>query len=54
VSANLLSMPYALSDWLIKRRERTIREDEKLEELIKQEKNLRYITPRLFGSQFFQ
>ena len=53
-AANLLRMPYALADWLIKRREREIREEKKLEELIKQEKDLKYITLRLFNPQFFQ
>lgn len=53
-AANLLRMPYALADWLIKRREREIREEKKLEELIKQEKDLKYITLRLFDPQFFQ
>ena len=53
-AANLLRMPYALADWLIKRREREIREEKKLEELIKQEKDLKHITLRLFNPQFFQ
>ena len=53
-AANLLRMPYALADWLIKRREREIREEKKLEELIKQEKDLKHITLRLFNPPLFQ
>ena len=41
--ANLLRIPYALAEWLIKRRERRLREDEKYEQWVAEEWEIRLI-----------
>ncbi len=46
-AANLLRMPYALAEWLIKQRELRLREDEEFEERLEQDQQIRYIMGEL-------
>ena len=42
-SANLLRMPYALAEWLIKQSERRLREYEEYEKWLEQEEEIRHV-----------
>ncbi len=46
-TANRLRIPYALAEWLIKSRERSVREDDKYEQLEEEEEEIRYIMAQL-------
>jgi len=46
-SANLLRIPYALAEWLIKQRERRAREDDKYEQWEEEEEEIGYIMAQL-------
>ncbi len=46
-AANLLRMPYALAEWLIKQSERRAREDEEYEQWEEEEAEIRYIMAQL-------
>ena len=46
-AANRLRMPYALAEWLIKQRERRVREDEEYEEWLEEEEEIGYIMAQL-------
>ena len=46
-AANLLRLPYSLAEWLIKSRERSVREDEEYEQWLEEEKEIGYIMAQL-------
>ena len=46
-AANLLRVPYALAEWLIKQRERRAREDEQYEQWVEEEEEIGYIMAQL-------
>ena len=46
-AANLLRLPYSLAEWLIKQRERSLREDEKYEQWEAEEEEIGYIMAQL-------
>ncbi len=46
-TANLLRIPYALAEWLIKGRERSVREDEEYEQWVEEEEEIGYIMAQL-------
>ena len=46
-AANLLGIPYFLAEWLIKGRERSVREDEQYEQWEEEEEEISYIMARL-------
>jgi len=46
-AANRLHLPYALAEWLIKSRERSVREDEQYEQWVEEEEEISYIMAQL-------
>ena len=42
-AANRLQLPYSLAEWLIKQRERSVREDEEYEQWLEEEEEISYI-----------
>jgi len=46
-AANLLRFPYYLAEWLLKQRERRLREDEEFEKWREQEEEISYIMGEL-------
>ena len=46
-AANLLRMPYSVGEWLIRQRERRLREDEEYEKWREQEEEISYIMGEL-------
>ncbi len=46
-AANRLRMPYSLAEWLIKQRERSVREDDKYEQWEEEEEEIGYIMAQL-------
>ncbi|GEM_PF-4132174 len=46
-AANRLRMPFALAEWLIKQRERSVREDEEYEQWLEEEEEIGYIMAQL-------
>ncbi len=46
-AANRLGIPYSLAEWLIKGRERSVREDEEYEQWLEEEEEIGYIMAQL-------